>query len=80
MSNKSGFEIRADLLKLAQEHLEAQYHANVDFATQAFQIMVNQGKATQASLMEYLPQPYTFEDVMEKAREMYSFVSNKEQV
>lgn len=78
MSTKSGFEIRADLLKLAQEHLEAQYHANIDFATQAYQIMVEQGKAAQTSLMDYLPKPYTFADVMEKAKEMYEFVVKKD--
>lgn len=78
MSNKSGFEIRADLLKLAQEHLQAQYHANVDFATQAYQLMVEQGKAAQTSLIDYLPKPFTFEDMMEKAKEMYEFVAKKD--
>lgn len=78
MSNKSGFEIRADLLKLAQEHLQAQYHANVDFATKAYQLMVEQGKEANTSLANYLPKPFTFEEMMEKAKEMYEFVSKKD--
>ena len=68
------FEIRAELLKLAQEHVEAQYKANVEFATKAYELMVAQGKNI-ADIT--FPTPYTFEDVMEKAKEMYSFVDGK---
>lgn len=68
------FEIRAELLKLAQEHLESQYQANMDFATKTYELLVAQGK----SIVDVMiPKPYTFEDVMAKAKEMYSFVDGK---
>ena len=68
------FEIRAELLKLAQEHVEAQYKANVEFATKSYEMLVAQGKSIADVI---LPMPYTFEDVMAKAKEMYSFVDGK---
>ncbi len=74
---KSPYEIRSDMLTLAQEHIETQYKANVDFATQAFQMLVAQGKEAQENLSKYLPKVFTFEDVMAKAKEMYAFVEGK---
>lgn len=75
--SKTPFEIRADLLTLAQEHVEAQYKANVDFATQAFALLVKEGKEAQENLVKFLPPVYTFQDVMEKAKEMAEFVNGK---
>ena len=71
------FEIRTELLKLAQEHVTAQYEANVEFAKKAFALLVEQGKEVQENLAQYLPKVYTFEDVMSKAKEMYNFVDGK---
>lgn len=74
---KSPFEIRSDLLKLAQEHVESQYQASVDFAVQAFEVLVKQGTEVQENFSKYMPKVYTFEDVMAKAQEMYAFVDGK---
>lgn len=74
---KSPFEIRSDLLKLAQEHVESQYKANVDFATQTFQMLVAQGTEVQENLSKHLPAVFTFDEVMEKAKQMYAFVDGK---
>jgi uncharacterized membrane protein YecN with MAPEG domain len=74
---KSPFEIRSDLLALAQEHVESQYKANVDFATQTFQMLVAQGKEVKENFSKYLPKVFTFEEVMSKAKEMYAFVDGK---
>lgn len=68
------FEIRAELLKLAQEHLQSQFEANMEFATKIFESLVAQGKSVAGVIY---PVPYTFEDVMAKAKEMYSFVDGK---
>lgn len=75
--SKTPFEIRADLLKLAQEHVESQYKANVDFATQTFTLLVKEGKEVQENFAKFLPEVFTFEDVMTKAREMAEFVNGK---
>jgi hypothetical protein len=72
---KSPFEIRADLIKLAQEHLEKQYMANLKFATESHMRMVEAGM----SAVDAMPKvPYfTAEDILKQAKEFYSFVSTK---
>lgn len=72
MTNKNPFEIRADMLKLAKDYMDQQYHINMDFWRQ--QLEAN--KATTEEFQKAC-QPYSIEDLMEKAREMYSFVSDK---
>ncbi len=78
MSNKTPFEIRTEILELAQEYVTKQYEANVEFASKTFEMLVAQGKEAQDNFAQYMPKVFTFEDVMEKAREMYSFVSKKD--
>lgn len=72
MSSKNPFEIRADMLKLAKDYMDQQYHINMDFWRQQFET----NKATTEEFQKAC-QPYSIEDLMEKAREMYSFVSDK---
>jgi len=72
MSSKNPFEIRADMLKLAKDYMDQQYHINMDFWRQQFEA----NKATTEEFQKAC-QPYSIEDLMEKAKEMYSFVSEK---
>lgn len=72
---KSPFEIRAELLKLSQEHLEKQYIANLKFTTEAYMKMVDAGTAA-AEAMPKLPFPTT-KEILEQAQEFYAFVSKK---
>jgi len=72
---KSPFEIRADLLKLAQDHLEKQYMANLKFTTEAYMKMVDAGVSA-AEAMPKLPFP-TSKEILEQAQEFYSFVNKK---
>ena len=72
---KNPFEIRTDLLVLAQNHLEAQYKANVEFVKQMLEASVKAG----TELPEAFAKPYRFptmEDVLAEAKKMYSFVSS----
>lgn len=73
MSNKNPFEIRAEVLSLAKEYMDQVTALNIDTATkmlEAGQIQVEEfQKATQM---------YSMEQLMEKAKEMYSFVSKKD--
>ena len=73
MSNKNPFEIRADMLQLAKDYMDQQWHMNVDFTRQLFE----QGKKTADDMQEALKM-YSMDDLMEKAKEMYSFVSSKD--
>jgi hypothetical protein len=73
MSNKNPFEIRAEMLQLAKDYMDQQYQMNVMF----MQNMFDQGKKTAEELQESM-QMYTVDELMQKAKEMYSFVSTKE--
>jgi hypothetical protein len=73
MSNKNPFEIRADMVQLAKEYMDKQWEANMDLMNN----MYDQGKATVEQVQEAY-KPYTVEEMMKKAQEMYSFVSKKD--
>ena len=73
MSNKNPFEIRAEMLQLAKDYMDQQWQMNVDFTRQMFE----QNKKTAEEMQEAL-KIYSMEDLMEKAKEMYSFVSKKD--
>lgn len=73
MSNKNPFEIRAEMLQLAKEYMDQQWHMNLDFTRDMFE----EGKKTVDEYQEAL-KIYSMDDLMEKAKEMYSFVSTKD--
>ena len=73
MSNKNPFEIRAEMLHLAKDYMDQQHKLNVEFAEK----MMDQGKKTAEELKE-MYKMYTMDELMEKAKEMYSFVSKKD--
>lgn len=72
MSNKNPFEIRAEMLQLAKEYMDQQYHMNISFAEK----MIDEGKM-QMEEFQKVAEMYSIQDLMEKAKEMYSFVSEK---
>jgi hypothetical protein len=79
MSNsKNPFELRFDTLALAKDMLDRQY----DMAqTQMFE-MLEQAKVQQKDLQEvfekYTPKMYQPQEIMEKAEELYKFVTKKD--
>jgi ABC-type transporter lipoprotein component MlaA len=73
MTNKNPFEIRADMLKLAKDYMDQQYHMNIQFTEN----MIEQGKKSIEDMQESY-QMYSMDDLMTKAKEMYSFVSKKD--
>lgn len=73
MSNKNPFEIRTEMLALAKDYMDQQYQMNVSFAEKALE----QGKKTIDEVQD-LYKMYSMDDLMEKAKEMYSFVSKKD--
>ena len=73
MTSKNPFEIRADMLQLAKEYMDQQQQINVQFA----EAMMEKGKKSLEDIQESY-QMYSMEDLMEKAKEMYSFVSKKD--
>mgnify|MGYP000753305946 FL=1 len=73
MANKNPFEIRADMLKLAKDYMDSQYHMNV----QLMNDMYEQGNKTYEEVQDAYKM-YSMEELMVKAKELYSFVSNKD--
>ena len=75
MSNKTPFELRFDILSMANDFLEKTQATNMEFATKAFKIALEQGKATADEWQKFTPVGYTFADILKKSEELYSFVN-----
>lgn len=76
MSNP--YQIRTDVLAMAKDMLDKQYDTQMKIAQTMYELnKENMELATQA-WDRYIPKMYTTEELMEKAKEMYSFVSNKD--
>jgi hypothetical protein len=72
MTQKNPFEIRTEMLQLAKDYLDQQYHMNIQFAER----MVEQGVMAAEDIKKAYA-IYSMDELMEKAKEMYSFVSDK---
>lgn len=73
MSNKNPFEIRSEMLAMAKDYMDQQYHMNIEFTRKLF----DEGKKSAEELQAAFT-PYSMEELMSKAKELYSFVSNKD--
>ena len=74
MSNKNPFEIRSEMLALAKDYMDQQYHMNREFTEKMFE----QGKKSMEEFQK-ANQMYSIDELMEKAKEMYSFVSRRDE-
>ena len=73
MSNKNPFEIREDVLAMAKDYMDQSWHMNMEFTKTMFEA----GKKT-AEDMEEAMKPYSIDAMLEKANEMYAFVTKKD--
>tara|TARA_B110000858_G_scaffold194682_1_gene249543 strand:- start:443 stop:664 length:222 start_codon:yes stop_codon:yes gene_type:complete len=73
MTQKNPFEIRAEMLQMAKDYMDQQYHMNIQLANDLYE----QGQKT-ADEVKDAYQIYSVEDMMTKAKELYSFVSKKD--
>ena len=93
MSNKTPFELRAELLAMARDHLQKQYEANLEFSKQLWEKSIQAlevpaklsaeqitkfNKDLLDQMAAFMPKPPTVEEIMKKAQEFYSFVQKKE--
>ena len=72
-NNKNPFEIRADMLGLAKDYMDQQHQMNIQLMNDLYE----QGKKS-VDDVEKAYEMYSMSDLMEKAKEMYSFVSKKD--
>jgi len=78
MSNKTPFEIRLELLKMAKEMLEQEYFGKMDAINQkyGFQMEEAQRKGTEVPDREQVAYP-TEDQIIAKAETLNAFVSSK---
>lgn len=71
--SKNPFEIRAEMLQLAKDYMDQQYHMNI----QLMQDLFAQGKI-QIDELKGASTLYSSEALLSKAKEFYGFVSTKD--
>ena len=70
---KNPFEIRQEVLGMAKDYMDKQWEMNYMFTQQMFE----NGKKTVED-MQIALKPCSMEALMEKAQEMYQFVSKRD--
>jgi len=75
MSNP--YQIRTDVLAMAKDMLDKQYDTQMKVAQTMFEANKENMELATEAWNRYIPKMYTMEEVMEKANEMYTFVSEK---
>ena len=73
MTHKNPFEIRTEMLQMDKDYMDQQYQMNIQLANDLYE----QGQKTAEEVKDAY-QIYSVEDMMNKAKEMYSFVSKKD--
>lgn len=81
--SKNGFEIRLEVLKMAKEMMEQQYNEMSNVYWNSVHSFADKWNTTVAEAAKKLsdvapPKMYTPADIMERAQELYSFVSKKD--
>jgi len=83
MTNKNGFEIRLEVLKMAKEMMDQQYSEASNAYWSMCSSLADKWNQSAAELIEQTqslkPVMYTPAEMMEKANELYSFVSSKKE-
>lgn len=72
----SPFDIRNNLITIANEYLQKQYDLARDTAERTFAELVKSGEKLHTDYHAYMPKMYTMQDVIDKAKELNVFVSN----
>jgi len=71
------FELRFNLLSMAQGYLQEQQNRNQEFVSNAWELAKEQGEANMKLWKELQPESYTIDDIKKKASELYKFVEQK---
>lgn len=71
------FELRFNLLSMAQGYLQEQQNRNQEFVFNAWELAKEQGEANMKLWKELQPESYTIDDIKKKASELYKFVEQK---
>lgn len=77
-TSKTPYEIRLELLQMAQQHLEATFRAQLEFTTKALTLATGAQLKSAEELKNLMPVGYSVEDIIAKAGELYGFVQKKD--
>jgi len=77
MANKNPFEIRLETLKMAKEMMDQQLNLQEQFMYQMIDQAKESGKDIRETLDKYTPEMYNPTKVIEKATELYEYISKK---
>ena len=72
------YELRFNLLSMAQGYLQDEQERKQNFVFQAWDHAREQGQATPKLWEELQPESYTIDDIKMKATELYEFVEKKD--
>lgn len=82
MTNKNGFEIRLEVLKMAKEMLDQQYSEASNAYWNTIQTAADKWNNSVEELVKHTqelkPVMYTPAEIMAKAQELYGFVAKKD--
>lgn len=78
MSNKNPFEIRFDVLAMAKELMDKQYEQSQHQFWAALDQAKEQQKDVADVFEKYTPKMYQPQEIMDKAEELYKFVTKKD--
>jgi hypothetical protein len=75
--SKTPYEIRLDVLEMAQKLLQDQYYSQASvLADYSSRIPPSNKKEYDTMVSNYAPKPITTEDIVTKANELYAFVND----
>lgn len=77
-TGKSPYEIRLELLQMAQSHLQSQFDRQMQFATEALKLATDAQWKSIDELKKLMPPPFTFDEILAKANELYGFVQKRD--
>ena len=81
MTSKNGFEIRLEVLKMAKEMMDKQYDEASNGYWNAINTLAESWNKSATELVEQTktmkPTMYSPSEMMEKAQELYTFVSSR---
>ena len=75
--SKNPYEIRLETLKMAKEMVDQQFNMQMDFMFRMMEQSHEEGKNIKDAFKEYVPNMYQPEEIIKKANELYSYVSEK---
>ncbi len=78
MSSKNPFELRFDTLAMAKEMLDKTYEMQMTKMFEAIEQAKSQSKDVTEIFDKYTPKMYQPSEIMDKAEELYKFVTKKD--